>query len=272
MDGSKKTNKEKPDERRDNEGIARTRTESRATSKRGSQPKTVAARPRDSKNSSHRVHKEQSPHGAEERPVAQPGAGQNSRRSSGNYFSVGNSNGSNQGDKIISRKAKERILMFLDAVILLGVLGTVILALVLLGRLNEQAEQARRDSVRITAIVEADLRCLGTFFSLTNRQDLKIVDLRTCRIVNVSTGEALMLDEKDNGIPSAVLPFIASPPSTNASAPQEQSPANSTQESAAPVQPAPDNQQSQTGEGLEPNVIERIINAVPNVLQNLKLL
>jgi hypothetical protein len=131
----------------------------------------------------------------------------------------------------------------------LGLTFLVVLGLVTLSKIAEQTTKNHDDSVASTTRVEADLNCLGRFFSQTNRLNLKISDLTTCTIRDTSTGKTTTLqgDPKPKVITNTAPQPTASPNQPDTSTPMQQ-----------PTTSAPPDPQ--------PGTIQQVINKVKDIL------
>lgn len=116
---------------------------------------------------------------------------------------------------IRTTKFKATVLIALNvATIIVGVIA-IILLIGLLGKINQQVIAAHSDSEKATNVIESDLSCLGSFFSQPQRENLRISNLHSCKIINIKTGKTFKLSASPVGaifIPSSspAEPSIAS--------------------------------------------------------------
>lgn len=141
--------------------------------------------------------------------------------------------------KHVSYVTKKRALMFLDAVIAFGVVLTVLLLFTVMGRLDQNVTSTHDDLQSATKILEDDMECIGTFFSLPDRANLRINNLRDCTIINDATGE-----ERD-------LPLNFTNQSTQS--PMAPSQPNATSNDTAPAQSNNAGQGNQNNQGNSGN-------------------
>lgn len=137
----------------------------------------------------------------------------------------------------ITYSFKKRALAALDFIVAAGIIAAIILLVTLLDRVNEQIELTKQqvidthnDLQTATKTLEGDMACIGAFFSMKDRANLRIDNLRDCHVINDSTGDGHNLPLER---------FIPANPSENRSA------QNTTPQPApakpAPAAPAPDN-------------------------------
>lgn len=117
----------------------------------------------------------------------------------------------------MSYNAKRRLLAVLDAVVLIGVITTVVLLFLVLGKLNSQVVSIHNDQQASTARIERDLECLQKFFGLPGRQNLKIADLPSCRIERIASGARAGAGAGVSPTPAS-SPSAGRPPATGSSA------------------------------------------------------
>jgi hypothetical protein len=171
----------------------------------------------------------------------------------------------------MTRRNKKRLLMMLDAIIALGVVLAVILALVLLNQLKLQARNNHDDQVKATQTLEDDMQCLGAFFSYPSkdRANLRISSLRHCTIENTSTGQTQNIDIKGStsiSIPNPSAPqTVAMPTPTTAQPPKMSSPAGNTPASSGTSGTAG----AQPTVNPQPGVVQSIIDSVKALPQTL---
>lgn len=103
--------------------------------------------------------------------------------------------------------------------------------------------------------LENDMACIGTFFSLENRQFYKITDLRHCTITNIQTGVASPLIPNFGQSSTQSTPTQTTPSSGQSSTP------------TSPTTPAPIKQPTtQPQQGVVQRVGTDVKNTINNVL------
>jgi hypothetical protein len=139
-------------------------------------------------------------------------------------------------------------------------------------QIADQGKRTYRDLQTATETLERDMACIGTFFSQKDRENLRITNLRECRIINEQTG-----DERNLPI-TFVQPqqTIAVAPETSNDSPKPRPSAKPPVSTPKPEQPTPEPPQQPTqptpGGILQPatdllrNVVDSTLDTIQGVL------
>lgn len=153
--------------------------------------------------------------------------------------------------------------MALDAIVLIGVIATVLLLLALLSKLNMQVKNTHDDLQNSTKTIEKDMNCIGTFFSLPDRSNLQISNLRKCTIKNTKTNQESPLPLTGSGF--APTPAFA-PIGTSDTAPTSGTSTPPNPHSNDKASPTPPNNPTPPS---QPGVVQRIISNITDTVKTI---
>lgn len=140
------------------------------------------------------------------------------------------------------RKAK--LIVFLNALTLIGGVITIILLLRVIGSAAQQNANTNAKIVASQKLTEKDLGCLASFFSQPNRQTLQITSLEHCTVVHTDSGKSedlpLLPVTKTQSSPAVPSSDTKQNSSTTQTPTQpNNTTTNTTSQTQAPSQPTP---------------------------------
>lgn len=90
----------------------------------------------------------------------------------------------------LTPERKAKLIVFLNALTLIGGVITIILLLRVIGSAAKQNADTNSKIVASQKQTEKELGCLASFFSQPNRQTLQITSLETCTVMHTDTGKS----------------------------------------------------------------------------------
>jgi hypothetical protein len=144
----------------------------------------------------------------------------------------------------MTANTKAKLIVFLNALTLIGGAITIILLFRIIGNAAQQNTSTNTKIAASQEVTEKELRCLASFFSQPNRQSIRISNLKTCEIIHTDTGQTEVLPLSPTPVKIQSSPAVPSSDtnknSTSTPTPtQVNTPQTTTSTNLAPSQTAP---------------------------------
>ena len=148
----------------------------------------------------------------------------------------------------MTANTKAKLIVFLNALTLIGGAITIILLFRIISgaaaqnaATNRGIEATNKQIISSQKLTEKELGCLASFFSQTNRQNLKINNLEQCEILHTDTGQTEILPLTSISISPAVPSSDTKQNSTTTPTPTQanNTPNQTTSQTTAPSPTAP---------------------------------
>jgi hypothetical protein len=164
----------------------------------------------------------------------------------------------------MTAETKAKLIVFLNTLTLIGGAITIVLLLRVIGNAANQNSTTNTKIVASQKVTEKELRCLASFFSQPNRQNIRISNLETCEIIHTDTGKTEQLPLSPTPVTTPSSPAVpSSDTKQNSTTTNKPTQANTPQTPASQTNSAPSQTTPQVPSTPDPMKILGIPVCVP---------